>query len=102
MPRGNGTGPSGMGPMTGRGTGFCAGYAQAGPLNPAMPTRGICGGGYGHRNMYYATGLPYRARENVQTGSYRENLEGTLKLHEEAIGNIRKKLDELNKTESGK
>ncbi|NLG67487.1 MAG: DUF5320 domain-containing protein, partial [Actinobacteria bacterium] len=25
MPRGDGTGPEGMGPMTGRGAGYCAG-----------------------------------------------------------------------------
>ena len=64
--------------------------------------RGICGGGYGRRTMYYAAGLPYWAKENVQTDNSGENLKRTLKLHEEAIGNIRKKLDELNKTESGK
>jgi Family of unknown function (DUF5320) len=27
MPRGDGSGPSGMGPMTGRGAGYCAGIA---------------------------------------------------------------------------
>jgi hypothetical protein len=26
MPRGDGTGPGGLGPMTGRAAGFCAGY----------------------------------------------------------------------------
>ena len=30
MPRGNGTGPMGYGPMTGRGAGYCAGYATSG------------------------------------------------------------------------
>lgn len=34
MPRGNGTGPSGMGPMTGRGVGFCVGYPVPGYGNP--------------------------------------------------------------------
>ncbi len=34
MPGGNGTGPTGMGPMTGRGAGFCAGYATPGYANP--------------------------------------------------------------------
>lgn len=34
MPGGNGTGPNGMGPMTGRGAGFCAGYAVPGFANP--------------------------------------------------------------------
>jgi len=30
MPRGNGTGPGGMGPMTGRSAGFCAGFDAPG------------------------------------------------------------------------
>ena len=30
MARGDGTGPNGMGPMSGRGMGFCAGYVQPG------------------------------------------------------------------------
>jgi hypothetical protein len=34
MPRGNGTGPAGMGPMTGRAAGFCAGYPVPGFMNP--------------------------------------------------------------------
>jgi hypothetical protein len=35
MPRGDGTGPLGMGPMTGRGAGYCAGYTVPGFMNPA-------------------------------------------------------------------
>ncbi len=34
MPRGDGTGPLGFGPMTGRSAGFCAGYAVPGYANP--------------------------------------------------------------------
>lgn len=34
MPRGDGTGPLGFGPMTGRGAGFCAGYGVPGYMNP--------------------------------------------------------------------
>ena len=34
MPRGDGTGPMGSGPMTGRAAGFCAGYATPGYMNP--------------------------------------------------------------------
>jgi hypothetical protein len=68
MPAGDGTGPSGMGPMTGRGAGYCAGYGAPGYANP-MPGRGFGmgwgrggGGRRGWRNMYYATGLPGWAR----------------------------------------
>jgi len=55
MPYGDGTGPGGMGPMTGRAAGYCAGYPVPGFQNP-MPGRGAFGRGW--RNMYYATGLP--------------------------------------------
>ncbi len=66
MPRGDGTGPMGQGPMTGRAAGFCAGYSAPGYVNPVYGGgffgrgRGFFGrggGGRGFRNMYYATGL---------------------------------------------
>jgi hypothetical protein len=34
MPWGDGTGPAGFGPMTGRAAGYCAGYAVPGYANP--------------------------------------------------------------------
>jgi hypothetical protein len=34
MPRGDKTGPSGAGPMTGRAAGYCAGYPVPGYMNP--------------------------------------------------------------------
>ena len=70
MPAGDGTGPAGMGPMTGRGAGYCGGYGASGYAN-LMPGRGFGmgwgrGGGWGRgrgrRNWYYATGLPGWAR----------------------------------------
>lgn len=35
MPAGDGTGPMGQGPMTGRGAGYCGGYDAPGYVNPA-------------------------------------------------------------------
>ena len=73
MPRGDGTGPMGLGPMTGRAAGFCAGYLAPGYMN-SIPGRGYfgrgrgfygCGGGRGWRNWYYATGLPSWRRASV-------------------------------------
>ena len=76
MPAGDGTGPRGMGPMTGRRAGYCAGYDAPGYANP-VPGRGFgmgrgrgraWGGGWGRgrgrgwRHWYYATGLPGWAR----------------------------------------
>ncbi|HOP39776.1 MAG TPA: DUF5320 domain-containing protein [Geobacteraceae bacterium] len=62
MPRGDGTGPTGFGPMTGRAAGYCAGYPAPGFMNP-LYGRGFGGGGwargggFGWRNRFYATGL---------------------------------------------
>jgi len=70
MPAGDGTGPMGMGPRTGRAAGYCAGYGAPGYVNP-IPGRGYgCWGGgraafgrgRGHRHWYYATGLPFWSR----------------------------------------
>ena len=46
MPRGDGTGPLGLGPMTGRAAGYCAGYAVPGFANPWVG-RGFWGRGGG-------------------------------------------------------
>ncbi|MBU1752089.1 MAG: DUF5320 domain-containing protein [Chloroflexi bacterium] len=63
MPRGDGTGPSGQGPQTGRHAGYCSGYDRPGCANPGFGMgHGRGGGGRGWRNMYYATGLPGLAR----------------------------------------
>ena len=69
MPRGDRTGPLGMGERTGRTAGFCAGFGVPGYANQ-IPGRGFGlgfgrgrgGGGRGHRNMFHATGLPGWAR----------------------------------------
>jgi len=61
MPGKDGTGPMGMGRMTGRGTGFCAGFTDPGYVNPVGFRCGF-GGGRGFRRMFYATGLPGWAR----------------------------------------
>ncbi len=68
MPRGDGTGPMGMGPMTGRAAGYCAGYDVPGYMNPTFGRFGFGrgwfgrGGGRGWRHWYYATGFPGWAR----------------------------------------
>jgi len=67
MPRGDGTGPMGMGPMTGRAAGYCAGFATAGFMNPMGGRLGLGlgrGRGRGFRSYpYYGGGrfsaLPY-------------------------------------------
>jgi hypothetical protein len=57
MPRGDRTGPEGMGPMTGRAAGYCAGYDRPGYMND-VPGRGYgmgrggWGRGWRRRNWY--------------------------------------------------
>ncbi len=69
MPAGDGTGPMGAGPMTGRGAGYCSGYGMPGFANLGFG-RGMgmgfawgCGGGRGRgfRHRFRATGLPFWA-----------------------------------------
>jgi len=55
MPYGDGTGPSGMGPMTGRAAGYCAGYPVPGYMNP-IPGRGWYG--FGRGLPVYGIGYP--------------------------------------------
>jgi hypothetical protein len=72
MPFGDGTGPNGMGPMTGRAAGYCAGYSVPGYMNPiggrGMGWRRGGFGGRGNRYWYYATGLPFWARAGYSPG----------------------------------
>jgi len=56
MPRGDGTGPRGMGPMTGRAAGYCGGSGVPGYANAGPRRGGFWGGGWGWRNWFYATG----------------------------------------------
>ena len=68
MPRGNGMGPQGMGPMTGRAGGLCAGNGHPGNIHTGAGRGCGFGGGrggahqgrgrHGNRNMFLATGLP--------------------------------------------
>jgi len=59
MPFGNGTGPAGSGPMTGRAAGFCAGFPVPGYMNPVMGRAGFYGSGVPTARPY---GLPYGGR----------------------------------------
>ena len=77
MPAGDRTGPNGMGPRTGRGAGYCAGYDRPGYTNQRFGGgigRGMFGrrafGGRGFRNRYHATGYPGWVRYGAYTGAY--------------------------------
>lgn len=103
MPRGNGTGPMGMGPMKGREAGLCAGFAVPGYANPFG-----CGFGFGprrgFRRRYNATGLPWWAGfiKPYLGAPYFESdvdekdfLKKQAKFLEDQLEEIKKRLDEL-------
>ncbi len=115
MPRGDSTGPAGMGPMTGRAAGYCAGYQTPGYANSARG-RGFwgCGrgGGRGWRNWFRATGLPWWARAGygfpaggpvpmapyapaADRGPELEDLREQAGFFERALGEIRRRIDQL-------
>jgi hypothetical protein len=131
MPGGDGTGPAGLGPMTGRAAGFCAGYPVPGYANPVGGRgywgggRGFRGGGWGRRNWYYATGLPGWARVgygmpdwggSVSPYAYGgasfapaitpqqelDGLKGQAEYFEDALDGIKKRIEELESQKSSK
>jgi len=65
MPGGDGTGPAGSGPMTGRSAGLCAGYPMPGYMNPIGGRgyggwgRGFRGGGFGRGRGFGWAGAGY-------------------------------------------
>ncbi|GAB4335500.1 MAG: DUF5320 domain-containing protein [Candidatus Abyssubacteria bacterium] len=124
MPGGDRTGPMGLGPMTGRGAGYCAGFPTAGFMNP-VPGRGFWGGGRGRgfwgrggggrgwRHWFYATGLPGWVRAGWGAAPYgpywwppapaltreqeMELLRQQAEYFNEALDDIKQRIDELGK-----
>ena len=116
MPGGDGTGPEGLGPMTGRAAGLCAGYGVPGYANP-VGGRGWNRGGRGRRNWYYATGLPGWARagrgrpawggaagvpfaQGLTAGQELDALKGQAQYLGDALGDINKRIEELESRKS--
>ena len=108
MPRGDRTGPQGLGPRTGRAAGYCAGYDVPGYANP-VPGRGYGmghggGGRRGWRHQFYATGLPRWARgsgipQGIEVPA--ENEVQALRTQAEWLGEqlrtVQQRLDELER-----
>lgn len=105
MPRGDGTGPMGLGPMTGRGAGFCAGFAVPGYMNPIPGYWGFgFGRGRGFRRMFYLTGMPGWARfgypaygvANVPVADEKEILANQAAFLEDQLQQVKARLKKLN------
>jgi hypothetical protein len=97
MPRGDGTGPAGMGPMTGRAAGFCAGYGMPGYMNP-IGGRGYWGRGRGFwgrgggRGWRYRFWAPYYPAPALQVTARQE-----LEYLRQQAEHLKSSLDEINK-----
>ena len=110
MPGGDGTGPGGMGPMTGRAAGFCAGYPVPGYANP-VGGRGMGMGwgrgrgfgwgraGYGFPaygaavNPYAYGGVPFTP--TVAPQQELDGLKAQAEYLEDALDGVKKRIDQL-------
>jgi len=117
MPRGDGTGPGGLGPMTGRGAGYCAGYSTPGFMNSYGGRLGL-GRGYGRgygRGLGFGYGRgfapgyvnPTPYNPPVYSGGYYQapiDPKQELGMLNEDANALKEQLDSINKriTELGK
>ena len=105
MPRGDRTGPDGMGQMTGRGMGYCAGYDSPGftkgiPRGGAGHGRGFRGGlGYNQRGFYPGQYPTYPQPGNYSNVSEKTLIENEIKVIEEQLQALGTRLAELSKEE---
>ena len=99
MPRGNGTGPMGMGPMSGRGAGYCAGLETSGYANRGLGCGGGFGGGRGRRNQFQATGLTGRQRTEMVSSAVDTEviLRNQAEVLQRRLDVVRGKLAEMTK-----
>lgn len=115
MPAGDGTGPRGEGPLTGRAMGRCAGYPANGYAT--APGRGggygffgrRGGGGRGLRNRYYETGLPQWRRYSQYDGPFynqepseTESLKSQVQFVADTIEQIAYRVNQLLKRKTEK
>ncbi len=111
MPRGDGTGPMGLGPMSGRGAGYCNGYSVSGFANPALGF----GFGRGMRRRFWATGIPGWAYfsgsptaapfmpinqdAGIDPAAEVRMLKSQIEMMEQSLTNAKERLNELQKNE---
>ena len=89
MPNGNGMGPAGAGPQTGRGMGYCAGNEmpgwQAGTGGGRGMGRGFRCGGRGMGRGFGRGAAPAAVEQPSETTSLRDELEA-LRMQVAALG----------------
>lgn len=91
MPRGDGTGPMGMGSMSGRGAGFCAGFNM-----PEFANRGVgMGPGLGRRAGFRAAGAGgWRGMSTTVADDDKKTLRRQLDALQGQLDAIKKRLGE--------
>jgi len=99
MPFGNGTGPMGQGPRTGRGRGYCSGFPYPGYMNPFGGGRGF-GRGYSRGRGWFGRGVfpfygPAYPSEPPTAKKEKEMLGEELKFLKEEMEAIEKRIKEL-------
>ena len=104
MPRGDGTGPAGQGPMTGRRMGYCAGFSVPGFMNSWFG-RGVgMGRGFGRGFGWRKGMMPIQPQvvpvqqiqpQVITEQQEREMLEQELKLIKQEMDEIQKRIKEL-------
>jgi hypothetical protein len=98
MPRGDGTGPVGMGPMTGRAAGFCAGFNAPGFMSQCMGRgfRGFWrhGAGRGWRNRFCTPWYPANTPQ-VYAQQEVEYLKEQAQYLKESLDEINKRIEQL-------
>ena len=100
MPQGDRTGPNGQGPMTGRGAGYCAGFAAPGFMNAGFGRgfgRGM-GRGRGFGRRFMTMPQPQIIPQEVELTAPEEKkiLEADLTDLKTEIKEIEKRLKELS------
>lgn len=114
MPQRDGTGPLGMGSMTGHRAGYCAGFDMPGYANAApgygfgrgRKCRGLGSGASrrGWRTWFHAPGLPGWMRfggygvqpSQIDPTSEREALRGRADMLQAELESLRQRLDEID------
>jgi len=95
MPRGDGTGPAGLGAMTGRRAGYCTGYGVPGYANPVFGCG--MGRGRGFRRMQYAPYAPYwgTGYADFKPVDEKKALSNQADMLEKELKEIKQRLNEL-------
>ena len=100
MPGGDGTGPMGRGPMTGRASGLCAGYPNPGYTNPGYGRglgRGIGRGFWGHGRRFWYRDYPDTPFNQSSTEEEKVYLKNLVKNLEDELKAVKDRLQDLIK-----